>query len=400
MTVSLTHSTPADGSFSATGATAWNAQHVLTQDTARLLGRTTAGVGATEEISVGSGLSLSAGTLSSTGGTPGGSDTQIQFNNSGVFGGASGLTTNGTELTIASGTKTASAPFIDATQTWNSSGITFTGFRFNATDTASAAASLLLDLQVGGSSRFRVGKSGGTFIGANSGTLGWSIGGTSNGVISYIKSAGPNLGLRLIGDNTGSGGPSQITFGALDFIAWRSTNATQAGSDDLFLTRRAAANLRFGAADAAAPVAQTLSVQSVVAGTSNTAGANFTITGSQGTGTGAGGSIIFQVAPAGGSGTAQNALTAALTLAASKVITVADTFDLEFSTGTGTKIATATTQKIGFWNATPIVQPTTAVAAATVAATGTGDVVAASTTFDGYTIPQIVKALRNAGLLA
>lgn len=30
MTVSVTHSTPADGSFSATGATAWNATHTLT----------------------------------------------------------------------------------------------------------------------------------------------------------------------------------------------------------------------------------------------------------------------------------------------------------------------------------------------------------------------------------
>ncbi len=67
MTVSLTHSTPADGSFSATGATAWNAEHVLTQATNRLLGRTTAGAGATEEISVGTGLSLSSGVLSATG---------------------------------------------------------------------------------------------------------------------------------------------------------------------------------------------------------------------------------------------------------------------------------------------------------------------------------------------
>lgn len=73
----------------------------------------------------------------------------------------------------------------------------------------------------------------------------------------------------------------------------------------------AAANLRHGAADAAAPVAQTLSVQNVVAGTTNTAGAAFTIAGSQGTGTGAGGAINLQIAPAGGSGSAQNALATA-----------------------------------------------------------------------------------------
>jgi hypothetical protein len=51
-----------------------------------------------------------------------------------------------------------------------------------------------------------------------------------------------------------------------------------------------------------------------VAGTTNTAGANFTIAGSQGTGTGAGGSIVFQTAPAGSTGTAQNALVTALTI--------------------------------------------------------------------------------------
>ena len=73
--------------------------------------------------------------------------------------------------------------------------------------------------------------------------------------------------------------------------------------------------------------------------------------------------------------------------------------NFRFGTGTGTKIATATTQKIGFWNATPIVQPTTAVAAATVVS-GTGGTVKHDDTFDGYTLQQVVKALRNAGLLA
>jgi len=32
-------------------------------------------------------------------------------------------------------------------------------------------------------------------------------------------------------------------------------------------------------------------------------------------------------------------------------------FDIVLGTTTGTKIGTATTQKIGFWNATPVVQP-------------------------------------------
>jgi hypothetical protein len=44
----------------------------LTQSTARILGRTTASTGAVEEIQIGSGLSLSAGELSATGGGGGG----------------------------------------------------------------------------------------------------------------------------------------------------------------------------------------------------------------------------------------------------------------------------------------------------------------------------------------
>ena len=89
---------------------------------------------------------------------------------------------------------------------------------------------------------------------------------------------------------------------------------TDTAASDTYLTRKAAASLQMGAADAASPVAQTLGVQSVVAGTTDTAGAAWTINGSQGTGTGAGGSIIMRTAPAGTTGSSQNALAARLTL--------------------------------------------------------------------------------------
>ena len=74
------------------------------------------------------------------------------------------------------------------------------------------------------------------------------------------------------------------------------------------------ADFHLGLADAATPVAQTISVQSVIAGTINTAGANLSINGSQGTGTGAGGSLLLRTAPAGISGTAQNALVTAVAI--------------------------------------------------------------------------------------
>ena len=76
-----------------------------------------------------------------------------------------------------------------------------------------------------------------------------------------------------------------------------------------------------------------------------------------------------------------------------------DAVNMIFNATTGTKIATATSQKIGFWNAAPIVQPTTGVASATRVGGG-GTTVTDTDTFDGYTIAQVVKALRNTGLLA
>lgn len=79
--------------------------------------------------------------------------------------------------------------------------------------------------------------------------------------------------------------------------------------------------------------------------------------------------------------------------------TWADAVNMVFNTGTGTKIGTATTQKIAFWNAAPIVQPTTGVASAARVGGG-GTTVTDTDTFDGYTIAQVVKAIRNTGLLA
>jgi hypothetical protein len=188
------------------------------------------------------------------------------------------------------GTVTVSSPVIDAAQTWNDGAVTFTGLKFNVVSDTSASGSLLMDLQVGGVSQFSIRKDGKVGIGKPT-SASFSI--DAFGAIQASQFA--------VSQNTG----------AFYF-------------SDTFLTRRAAANFRFGLADAAAPVAQTLSVQSVVAGTTNIAGANLTITGSQGTGTGAGGSIIFQVAPAGSSGTAQNALATALTIASTTDATFAN----------------------------------------------------------------------------
>lgn len=78
---------------------------------------------------------------------------------------------------------------------------------------------------------------------------------------------------------------------------------------------------------------------------------------------------------------------------------VVDSSNFLFGTTNGNKLGTSTTQKIGFWNATPIVQPTTSVTASTFIS-NTSLIANDSATFDGYTIGQVVKALRNMGLLA
>jgi hypothetical protein len=68
--------------------------------------------------------------------------------------------TANTNITITGGTRTTSAPVVTATQTWNDAAVTFTGIFLNITSTASAAASKLVDLQVGASSVFTLDKAG------------------------------------------------------------------------------------------------------------------------------------------------------------------------------------------------------------------------------------------------
>lgn len=79
--------------------------------------------------------------------TPSGSTGDLQWNNDGVLAGVTG------------DALTANQPF-NLAQTWNNGSVAFTGLKFNVTDTASDAASLLMDLRVGGSSVLNVNKAG------------------------------------------------------------------------------------------------------------------------------------------------------------------------------------------------------------------------------------------------
>ena len=258
----------------------------------------------------------------------------------------------------------------DLVDTWNDGATTFTSIKMDVADSASNAASLLMDLQVGSVSQFNVSKAGVVNVRGN------ILPSADNGI---------NIGSNALRINT-------LTAAT----AFRLTTAGSFDWSDTFLTRRAAANLRFGAADAAGSAIAVSSVATnqltlasshgltsgaavIITGTTapsgtilntlyyarsisaavielyltfdnataasgttgivavTTAGTSasirlatpfqrlspqdFTgtdipgqpllINGSRGTGTGPGGSIIFQVAPAGSTGTAQNALATA-----------------------------------------------------------------------------------------
>ena len=254
-------------------------------------------------FSPGVALQGGGGSSGGGGGTPGGSSGQIQYNSGGAFAGMAGTSWDNTAraLTITgySLNGSASASFMDLAGTWNTSG-TPTAIKLNITDTASNAASLLMDLQRSGTTRFSVSKTGAVNL-ANS----------DSGVGALLLSGG--------------------FWGSIDAFSFTLKNNNGSfvlgASSDLILTRRGAANLRLGAADTTgttAPTPQFLSAQSWASSTTNNqTGANFTIEGSQGTGTGAGGSIIFRVAPAGVTANGvQNALSAALTINSARQLLV------------------------------------------------------------------------------
>lgn len=254
---------------------------------------------------IGSGLTYthSTHTLSASGGggSPGGSDTQVQFNDAGSFGGNAGLTFNKTtQVTTAlisdAGTTNQVYPFVISHTTSGTASTNFgTGIFLMAQQANGSTTELgfLRSYWSNASAPTAV-----MDLGVTTGGMGAAIVTISSGVFSPFSTGATTLG------------STSVPWGNL-FMA---STAQLLWSSDLILTRKAAAKLQLGAADAASPVAQNLSVQSVVAGTSNTAGSDFNVYGSAGTGNAGGGKIIFNVGKLGTSGTAQNTYTAGVTI--------------------------------------------------------------------------------------
>lgn len=274
------------------------------------------GSGGFSTATIGSGLTFTGGVLSASGGggTPGGSSGQMQYNNGGAFGGASGVTTDGTSLTIASGSQTSSYNSLSITQTFNGSGTTFGApFKVNVTNTASATGSVLADLQIGGSSVWKVNTTG-QIIMTDAGT-------TSNPAISIGNCSSCGLDTAgIVGFGSLNLAVNQNYVLATSQAVLGFANSTLGGpTAQAGFTTPGTGILHEGeAADAASPVAQTLGVQGVVVGTTNGAGASWTLAGSKSTGNAQGGPIVLATSPAGASsGTAQNASTAVETISPS-----------------------------------------------------------------------------------
>lgn len=147
-------------------------------------------------------------------------------------------------------------------------------------------------------------------------TLSGSASNTTSTLTSSTISSFAALTIGQTGNNlTVRDADGGVVAGSSGYFAFSSLVASTA-TPDLIIRRVAAATLQFGSTNAAAPIAQILQVQSVIGGTTNTAGVDWTHNASKGTGTGAGGKLVFQTAPAGATGTAQNTLVPALTLTA------------------------------------------------------------------------------------
>jgi hypothetical protein len=317
----------------------------------------------------------------------------------GAFTTLSAAPTSGSALTLTGGTVTASAPLIDATQTWNDGAVTFTGLRVNITNTASGASSIPVDFQVGGSSQFRVRRSGG----------GVDIAGSSSGVrITDYNITGLGGGLQI---NSASGGTGFLfdsgnirTVGCSIFEQRTGTTAQTFRIYNTFTSTTSFERLNIIAQSAGSVIIGT--EKGSAGGTAR--GLQFVIDGVNMLELQAGGSILANrsILTTGGYGitsdlhfTLQAATgqlrwgsTSSVPMLKRSSITLqvrlgndsafaplecagltlngdltASTRNIVTDTTTGTKIGTGTTQLLGFWNAAPSAQPA-AVADATDAA--------------------------------
>lgn len=208
-----------------------------------------------------------------------------------------------------------------------------------------------------------------------------SYGGFVGGMVVTSNADDPYTGSYMTMDTTG------IAMKNGAGIGWTDSSNGNGGVKTGFF-RNANNDIRQGLADSATPSSQTSSVQNG-SGT-NIAGALRYYVGSLATGNAVSGGHAFRVGVPGASGTTLQTAETQLTIAY-HTATWVDALNFVFGSTTGTKIGTATTQKIGFYNATPIVQPSAITAPA-----GGATVDAEARTAIG----TIISTLQSLGLTA
>jgi hypothetical protein len=333
-----------------------------------------------------------------------GSTGQLVFNLNGAYSGLSGVTTDGTDITLTGrfisslngaasappgtftgtwftgGTSTTTKPqvLIEPTGTtstaWSTSG---TGLGVNA---ASGFAGNLLDLQVNGSSRFKFdvankrfhlftdgtrgdayfdrGGGGGDprFVGTN-GTFDFVFTGLSRSVVAQGSFAvGTDGGTPPATNGSVLAGNSlnfysRPTIGNSELVGGpRSANVDEVAQHFVISTRARNAGTSAWTNTSGGHL-YLLSGNAASAATNAANGGNIYLDGGIGYGTGTNGNIIIGA-------TRGN-------------LQITDARDVILGTTTGTKIGTATTQKLGFYNATPVVQPAAVADITTTATAGT-----------------------------
>jgi hypothetical protein len=312
------------------------------------------------------------------------------------------------EVVGASLTGSAATGILNLTQTWNTTGNP-TAILLNVANTASGTTANLIDLQVTGVSRFRVNKNGRisqTITGSTSTTiLGEGAGGSASLSGSHCVFIGALAGQvnTTASANTfiGSGAGAGATTGGSNIYIGRDAGGTnQTSSLNTAIGVFAMLNHNTGTHNISIGFNTARHLADGVTSATSFSSCVYLGNDIRVTSSGVDNEIIIGKSAIGnGSNTVTLGNLSITNTYLRGNINLTDSANIVIDTTTGTKIGTSTSQKIGLWNATPIVQPTTAVAAAAFVA-NSGPNIHQSSTFDGYTVEQVVKALRNIGILA
>ena len=229
-------------------------------------------------------------------------------------------------------------------------------------------------------------------VGEESVTIGGNASGGSR-TVSIGPGASANNSAISIGYQTNATAFNSIAIGAQS-----NANSAEfvAGSPSYLIT-----NLYFGSGrtrNSGAGVGSSYTINGSGAFGTNFAGGNLTLAGGKNTGNAAQGDVIIATSAPGASGTTLAPIATRITFNNISQI-FAEGYNIETGTVTGTIIGTSSSQRLSFWNQIPTTQPTSAIIGAAYV-NNAGSNIQVNDTFDGYTVGQVVAALRSIGILA